>query len=74
MRDIQVFCEVAYKAKSSKDIVAGIDEYAEDLTVLPPSVWDPAIRIEPPERSVHLVSTLSIPGTTSTATSGVVRM
>jgi len=74
VRDIQVFCEVAYKAKSSKDIVAGIDEYAEDLTVLPPSVWDPAIRIEPPERSVHLVSTLSIPGTTSTATSGVVRM
>jgi len=53
---LQVFCEVAYKAKSSKDIVAGIDEYAEDLTVLPPSVWDPAMRIEPPERPVTLVS------------------
>jgi len=47
---------VAYKAKSSKDIVAGIDEYAEDLTVLPPSVWDPAMRIEPPEQPVKLVS------------------
>ena len=52
---MQVFCEVAYKAQSSKDIVAGIDEYAEDLTVLPPSVWDPAIRIEPPEKPVKLV-------------------
>ena len=47
---------MAYKAKSSKDIVAGIDEYAEDLTVLPPSVWDPAMRIEPPEQPVKLVS------------------
>jgi len=51
----QVFCEVAYKAKSSKDIVAGIDEYAEDLTVLPASVWDPSIRIEPPERPIKVV-------------------
>ena len=57
---IQVFCEVAYKAKSSKDIVAGIDEYAEDLTVLPPSVWDPAIRLEPPTRTVKLVGILYI--------------
>ena len=56
MCDIQVFCEVAYRAKSSKDIVAGIDEYAEDLTVLPPSVWDPAMRIEPPQKPVKLVS------------------
>jgi len=46
-----------YKAKSGKDIVAGIDEYAEDLTVLPASVWDPAIRIEPPQRPIKVVST-----------------
>jgi len=52
----QIFCEVMYKAKSGKDIVAGIDEYAEDLTVLPASVWDPAIRIEPPQRPIKVVS------------------
>jgi len=52
-----VFCEVAYKAKTNKDIVAGIDEYAEDLTVLPSSVWDPSIRIDPPDRTIHLVGT-----------------
>ena len=56
MCGVQVFCEVAYKAKSSKDIVAGIDEYIEDVTVLPSSVWDAAMRIEPPERPVKLVS------------------
>jgi len=52
----QIFCEVMYKAKTSKDLVAGIDEYAEDLTVLPASVWDPAIRIEPPQRPIKVVS------------------
>jgi len=50
---------VAYKAKTNKDLVAGIDEYAEDLTVLPPSVWDPALRIEPPQHPIKLVSITS---------------
>jgi len=57
---LQVFCEVIYKAKSNKDIVAGIEEYAEDLTVLPPSVWDPSIRIEPPAKPVKLVCKITL--------------
>jgi len=52
----QIFCEVMYKATSSQDIVAGIDEYAEDLTVLPASVWDPSLRIKPPKRTIKVVS------------------
>ncbi|NXJ76645.1 S4A8 protein, partial [Trogon melanurus] len=45
----EVFREVAYKAKGQADLVAGIDEFLEQVTVLPPGMWDPSIRIEPPE-------------------------
>lgn len=45
----EVFREVAFKARDRDDIVAGIDEFLEQVTVLPPGEWDPKIRIEPPE-------------------------
>ncbi|NXJ86553.1 S4A8 protein, partial [Trogon melanurus] len=44
----EVFHEVAYKAKERADLVAGIDEFLEQVTVLPPGMWDPSIRIQPP--------------------------
>lgn len=46
----EVFREVAYKARCRDDIVAGIDEFLEQVTVLPPGEWDPKIRIEPPDK------------------------
>ena len=52
---MQIFCEVAYKAKTADDLVHGIDEYMEGLTVLPPSVWDPQTRLEPPHKSMTMV-------------------
>ncbi|XP_046887212.1 sodium-driven chloride bicarbonate exchanger [Hypomesus transpacificus] len=45
----EVFHDVAYKAKDRKDLVAGIDEFLDQVTVLPPGEWDPSIRIEPPK-------------------------
>lgn len=45
----QVFHDVAYKAKDRNDLVAGIDEFLDQVTVLPPGEWDPTIRIEPPK-------------------------
>lgn len=45
----QVFHDVAYKAKDRNDLVAGIDEFLDQVTVLPPGEWDPSIRIEPPK-------------------------
>jgi anion exchange protein len=50
----KVFCEVAYKAKTTQDLIDGIDEFIDELTVLPPSIWDPSTRIEPPK---HTLST-----------------
>lgn len=46
----QVFREVAYRAKSRQDILSGIDEFLDQVTVLPPGEWDPKIRIEPPDK------------------------
>jgi len=54
---VQIFCEVAYKAKTAEDLISGIDEYMEGLTVLPPSVWDPQTRLEPPTKSMTTVCT-----------------
>ncbi|NWZ60914.1 S4A8 protein, partial [Haliaeetus albicilla] len=45
----EVFRDVAYKAKNGADLVAGIDEFLGQVTVLPPGEWDPSIRIEPPK-------------------------
>jgi len=44
----ELFHEVAYKAKDRQDLLSGIDEFLDQVTVLPPGEWDPAIRIEPP--------------------------
>lgn len=44
----EVFHDVAYKAKNRSHLLAGIDEFLDAVTVLPPGEWDPAIRIEPP--------------------------
>ncbi|KAM9606811.1 electroneutral sodium bicarbonate exchanger 1-like [Morphnus guianensis] len=45
----EVFRDVAYKAKNGADLVAGVDEFLDQVTVLPPGEWDPSIRIEPPK-------------------------
>lgn len=44
----EIFHEVAYRAKNRGHLLAGVDEFLDAVTVLPPGEWDPAIRIEPP--------------------------
>lgn len=46
---VQVFHDIAYKAKDRQDLLAGIDEFLDEVIVLPPGEWDPTIRIEPPK-------------------------
>ncbi len=46
----QVFHEVAYRARNRGDLLAGIDEFLDKVTVLPPGEWDPQIRLEPPSK------------------------
>ncbi|KAL1435434.1 hypothetical protein MTO96_000111 [Rhipicephalus appendiculatus] len=44
----EVFHDVAFKAKNRDHLLAGVDEFLDAATVLPPGAWDPSIRIEPP--------------------------
>ena len=41
---------MAYKAKSREDLLSGVDEFLDAVTILPPGAWDPSIRIEPPNQ------------------------
>uniref|UniRef100_A0A915EB49 Anion exchange protein n=1 Tax=Ditylenchus dipsaci TaxID=166011 RepID=A0A915EB49_9BILA len=44
----EIFHDVAYKARDRTDLLDGVDEFLDSVTVLPPGEWDPNIRIEPP--------------------------
>lgn len=54
---LKVFHDVAYKAKDRNDLLSGIDEFLDQVTVLPPGEWDPSIRIEPPKNVPSQVRT-----------------
>lgn len=43
-----VFQSLAYGASNRHHLLAGIDEFMDSVTVLPPGEWDPSIRLEPP--------------------------
>ncbi|CAF1226295.1 unnamed protein product [Adineta ricciae] len=42
--------EFAYTARSSEDVMQMMDRFMQDTYVIPPSEWDPSIRIEPPPK------------------------
>ncbi|CAF0933984.1 unnamed protein product [Didymodactylos carnosus] len=42
--------EFAYLSKDPDEIVQMLDRFMNDAYVIPPSEWDPAIRIEPPDQ------------------------
>ncbi|XP_068815881.1 anion exchange protein 4 [Struthio camelus] len=44
----ELFQRVAQQAEHQEDLIAGIDEFLDELTVLPPGKWDPSARIPPP--------------------------
>lgn len=64
----EVFHEIAYKARKRDDLLAGIDEFLDQVTVLPPGEWDPNIRIEPPKSVPSQESRKKLPPTASSAT------
>ena len=42
--------ELAYVAKDSQGVLDMMDRFMQDTYVIPPSEWDPTIRIEPPQK------------------------
>ena len=47
--------EYAYVAKNSNDIMEMMNRFMQDTYVIPPSEWDPTIRIEPPQKYMSKV-------------------
>uniref|UniRef100_T1IXB9 Anion exchange protein n=1 Tax=Strigamia maritima TaxID=126957 RepID=T1IXB9_STRMM len=45
----EVFREIAYKARNRHDLITGLDEFIQSVTIIPASEWDPRIRIDPPD-------------------------
>ena len=45
----EIFHIIAYRARDREDLIAGFEEFLNNVTVLPPGEWDPSIRIEPPK-------------------------
>lgn len=45
----QFFRETAYLCNDRVDIMTAVQEFASQVTVLPPGSWDPKTRIEPPD-------------------------
>ncbi|KAM5131975.1 electrogenic sodium bicarbonate cotransporter 1-like isoform 2-T2 [Mantella aurantiaca] len=45
----ELFRIVAYKAMSKDELTAGIDDFFDEVAVLPPGKWDPTVRIQPPK-------------------------
>lgn len=46
-----VFRSVALRTQSIDSLIVAIDEFLAEAPILPPNLWDPATRIEPPEQT-----------------------
>jgi hypothetical protein len=47
--------DYAYLSKNSEDIMKMMNRFMQDTYVIPPSEWDPSIRIEPPPKYMSKV-------------------
>ena len=56
----QIFCQAtAYKASSRAGLLRGLQTSVREMTVLPPAVWDPTLRLEPPKNPPTLEARLA---------------
>ncbi|XP_068129861.1 electrogenic sodium bicarbonate cotransporter 1-like [Hyperolius riggenbachi] len=45
----ELFRKIAYKAVNKDELTAGIDDFLDEVAILPPGKWDPTVRIQPPK-------------------------
>ncbi|NWR67609.1 S4A4 protein, partial [Bucorvus abyssinicus] len=59
----ELFQRVAQQAEHREDLIAGMEAFLDELTVLPPRKWDPSARIPPPSclPSLHRRTTVHPP-------------
>ncbi|XP_049685601.1 anion exchange protein 4 [Accipiter gentilis] len=60
----ELFQRVARQAEHREDLIAGMEVFLDELTVLPPRKWDPSARIPPLSclLSPHRRTTMHLPG------------
>ena len=49
--------ELFYAAQSKEDVIQAVQDFNRGTMVIPPSEWNPKIRIEPPEKFLSKVAT-----------------
>ena len=49
-----------YSAQTKSDIISIVQKFNRDTMVIPPSEWNPKIRIEPPEKFLSKVKIVYI--------------
>ncbi len=51
----QIFPMVAYRTTEKDQLIKAVESYTSEVIILAPSVWDPSIRLEPPQKppSMH---------------------
>lgn len=42
-----------YRIANKDELLVGVDEFLDEVTILPPGTWNPKIRIAPPEVPSH---------------------
>ena len=42
-----------YRIANKDELLIGVDEFLDEVTILPPGTWNPKIRIAPPEVPSH---------------------
>lgn len=47
----QIFRQVAFKTQNISALVQALDDFLNESPTLPPNLWDPSTRIEPPEKT-----------------------
>ncbi|NXS72234.1 S4A4 protein, partial [Pandion haliaetus] len=59
----ELFQRVAWQAEHREDLIAGMEAFLDELTVLPPGKWDPSARIPPLSclRSPHRRTAMHLP-------------
>lgn len=59
-----IFRRVAFKTQNISALIQAMDDFLNESPILPPNLWDPSTRIEPPEK------TPKVPGTTGNRNNG----
>ncbi|KAH9425947.1 Sodium bicarbonate cotransporter 3 [Dermatophagoides pteronyssinus] len=51
-----IFRQVAFKTQNISALIQALDDFLNESPILPPNLWDPSTRIEPPEKTPAILN------------------